>query len=130
MQMNGSVAALLMVLMGAQVPSPPAKAPEPEAAQKAGTATGSIKAPVSPSGSATAPYQKLFDVPSLAAAEAQLKIVLQDQAAHMARPAPKVVCGMVVHPADPQVDPKMIVRPPEPGPTFHIKRIPPPACAE
>ena len=46
------------------------------------------------------------------------------------RAAPKVVCGMVVIPVDPQMDAKMVRRPTESTTTFHIKKIPPAACAE
>jgi hypothetical protein len=43
---------------------------------------------------------------------------------------PKIVCGMVVMPADPRIDPRMIHRSEDRSTTFHIKRIAPPTCAE
>jgi len=119
--MSGSTAALVIALIGTQVPAPPARTPEPPPQATAAAPT--------PSDSATAPYQKLFTPPLDAAAQAQLHAALQEQERRVGR-KPKIVCSMIVYPADPQVDPKMIVRPREPAPTFHIKRIPPPACAE
>ena len=120
--MSGSTAALVLALTGVQIPAPPAKTPEPPPQTTAAAA--------SPSDSATAPYKKLFTPPRDAGARAQLRAALQEQKRRPADREPKIVCGMVVYPADPQVDPKMIVRRPEPAPTSHIKRIPPPACAE
>jgi hypothetical protein len=45
------------------------------------------------------------------------------------KPAPKIVCGMVVMQADPKVDPKFVIRAPEDTSAYKIRRIPPPACA-
>jgi hypothetical protein len=122
MQMSGSIAALVLGLTVAQIPAPPAKTPEPPSQATVGSS--------GPSDSATAPYQKLFTPPRAAAEQPHLQAALQELKRRVEPREPKIVCGMIVYPADPQVDPRMIVRPPEPPPTFHIKRIPPPACAE
>jgi hypothetical protein len=45
-----------------------------------------------------------------------------------AAPQSRIVCGMTVIQADPQVDPKMVIRAPENGPDQKIVRIEPPAC--
>lgn len=113
--MSGFVAGIVLVVAGAQLPvQPPAaidRAPQDTTTPLAG------------------PYQTLFIQPRNAARE-RLGAAVREHARAPATRAPKVVCGMVVVPADPQVDPKMIHRPVEPGPTYHIKRIPPAACAE
>jgi hypothetical protein len=41
---------------------------------------------------------------------------------------PQVVCGMTIIPADPSIDPKMILEVPAGSVDFTIKRIPPPVC--
>ena len=46
------------------------------------------------------------------------------------KPATKIVCGMVVIQADPNIDPKIVVRPPVDSGTSKIRRIVPSACAE
>ena len=46
------------------------------------------------------------------------------------KPAPKVVCGMVVIQADPNVDPRFVIRGPADTTAYKIRRIPPPACAD
>jgi hypothetical protein len=43
-------------------------------------------------------------------------------------PAPKVVCGTLLVPADPAVDPKMRVRPPDTGVRYSGRTIAPPLC--
>ncbi len=72
----------------------------------------------------SAPFQKLF---TTSANEARRQ---EHQRQAIEQSAPKIVCGMVVLRADPAVDPKMIVRPPVSTTTMHIRKIPPPACAE
>ena len=46
------------------------------------------------------------------------------------KPATKIVCGMVVIQADPEVDPKFVIRAPAETSRFKIRRIPPAACAD
>jgi hypothetical protein len=43
-------------------------------------------------------------------------------------PKPAVVCGMTLVPADPKVDPKMRVGPPDRGVAFTMRAIPPTVC--
>jgi hypothetical protein len=122
MQMNGSVAALLMVLMGAQVPSPPAKAPEPPT---------SATPAQSPKASPAAPYRKLFTQPQQSAPLASAHQALQERKQEMEGREPKIVCHMKVIPVDPHLDPKIVIAPRhEPNLTFHLRRIPAPACTE
>ena len=62
------------------------------------------------------PYTKLFQLPK----------GLVDP-----RPAerkPKVVCGMTIIPADPKIDPKMVVQRPFDGVDYKIRTIDPPVC--
>jgi hypothetical protein len=46
------------------------------------------------------------------------------------KPATKIVCGMVVIQADPNIDPKFVIRAPDDSSTMKIRRIPPATCAE
>ena len=46
------------------------------------------------------------------------------------KPARKIVCGMVVIEADPNIDPKILVPPSADSGTAKIRRIVPSACAE
>ena len=90
------------------------------------TVSGSTE-PIQPSG----PFQKLFVAPANdARGQVHLTAALEQHRQAVERSAPKVVCGMVVLRADPAVDPKMIVRPPVSTTTMHIRKIPPPACAD
>ena len=74
------------------------------------------------------PYAKLFIQSKDSDARAQLHAAVKLLAGRQ-NAAPKIVCGMIVLPADPNVDPKMIQRPPvDPAITPQIRRIPPPAC--
>jgi hypothetical protein len=41
--------------------------------------------------------------------------------------APRVVCGMTIIPADPSIDPKMLIEVPSAA-DYTIRRIPPPIC--
>jgi len=45
-----------------------------------------------------------------------------------ATPTPKVVCGMMMIPADPKVDPKMRFAPPDNGVNYALKVVPPAVC--
>jgi hypothetical protein len=77
------------------------------------------------------PFQKLFTQSNDALNQAErARRLLEAQTQIADRNAPKTVCGMIVIPADPQIDPKMVHRPLVPSTTFHIKRVPPTTCAE
>jgi hypothetical protein len=67
------------------------------------------------------PFGKLFEPAEERAAR---------QALASQKPAPKVVCGMVVIQADPNVDPRFIIRAPADTTAYKIRRIPPTACAD
>ena len=58
----------------------------------------------------------------------------QERAARQAvanqKPATRIVCGMVVIQADPNIDPKFVIRAPVDSSTMKIRRIPPATCAE
>jgi hypothetical protein len=70
------------------------------------------------------PYRKLFDT------QTALKAALAQQL-HTATsaPAPKVVCGMTLIPANPTIDPKMMVeKPRSDGTKYTIRAVDPPIC--
>jgi hypothetical protein len=52
------------------------------------------------------------------------------QPAENRQAAPKVVCGMVVIPADPSIDPKIVAPPPPEAANAKIRRIVPDVCVE
>jgi hypothetical protein len=66
------------------------------------------------------PYGKLF----------QARQLWQQAIAEKAKDAkPKVVCGMLIVPADPSLDPKMRIAPPQnPNVEYTIRTIDPPVC--
>jgi hypothetical protein len=66
------------------------------------------------------PYGKLF----------QAQQLLQQAVADKVKESrPTVVCGMVIIPADPSIDPKMRVTPPQdPNVEYKIRTIDPPVC--
>ena len=67
------------------------------------------------------PYRQLFDARQL------LKSAVED--AQISSPQRKVVCGMLIVPADPNVDPKIAVPPNKaPGVEFKIRVMEPPVC--
>ena len=124
--MDALLLGLVLTVAVAQTPAPPAivdpavpRLNVPIASGKAG------------SQELSAPFQKLFAAPAdHARAQERARAALEQHRLAAERSAPKVVCGMVVFPADPQVDAKMIRRPLESATTMHIKKIPPAACAE
>jgi hypothetical protein len=76
-------------------------------------------------GQSNDPYKRLFD------AQQGLKKALEDaQQKTGARPIqPKIVCGMMIVPADPTIDPKMRVTPPQdPNVEYKIRVVEPPIC--
>jgi hypothetical protein len=66
------------------------------------------------------PYGKLF----------QTRQALQQAVGDKANDrTPRVVCGMLVIPADPSLDPKMLITPPQdPSVEYKIRTIDPPVC--
>ena len=71
------------------------------------------------------PYKQLFE------AQTALKLAMaQAQAQAKTSPLkPKVVCGMMIIPADPTLDPKMRITPPQsPNLEYKIRVIEPPVC--
>jgi hypothetical protein len=74
-------------------------------------------------GSRANPYQNLFKPPDLkAAARAEQR----DNATRASEP--RVVCGMKVIPADPNIDPKIFVERPADATRYTMRVIPPPIC--
>jgi len=70
------------------------------------------------------PFGRLFEQADERAARQAL------QAVRSQKSEPKIVCGMVVIPADPRIDPKIVVPPPADAGTSKIRRIVPPVCTE
>jgi hypothetical protein len=64
------------------------------------------------------PYRKLFE---------PQKAVRQPSANQKAA-RPKVVCGMMIVPADPKHDPSMVLQPKADGIDYTIRAIDPPTC--
>ena len=68
---------------------------------------------------ASNPYKKLFE-PQKSLAPS---IANQQPAAK-----PQVVCGMKIIPADPAIDPKMLVKPQADGIDYKLRTVDPPIC--
>lgn len=72
------------------------------------------------------PFARLFQRP-----DADLEITRRALQHRMAEiEPPRVVCGMRVYRADPQVDPRFVKTVPADTSRMAIRRIPPPACAD
>ena len=70
------------------------------------------------------PYRHLF-----AERERALKNALQAKVASTRTvPKPSVVCGTLIVPADPAIDPKMQIAPPNDGVEHKIRTVAPPIC--
>ena len=66
------------------------------------------------------PYGRLFQAQQL------LKKAIDEKAAAK---QPTIVCGMLVIPADPAIDPKMLITPPQdPKVEYRIRTVEPPIC--
>jgi hypothetical protein len=118
--------AALLVLAAAQASNSRPAIPEAAGAAPVTLATEGLPAPAV----GTHSFKKLLTVSEDAMQKARLQAAmeLQRQASNA---QPRVVCGMTVVPADPEIDPKMIHRPAASSTTtFHIKRIAPRACAD
>ena len=112
--MNPVYAGSLVVGIAALLAVPAVSGPD----QPTSSAPSTSLVPFQQQPSSSKPYRQLFEVPGL---ETSVK-----------RPAPiatpRVVCGMTIIPADPSVDPKILVAPPRED-TRHTPRvIPPPVC--
>ncbi len=84
----------------AQTPTPPASA-EPAVPRLNVPIASGMTEPRQPA----APFQKLFAAPAVQArAQERVRAALEQHRLMVERTPPKVVCGMVVIPADPQVD--------------------------
>ena len=69
------------------------------------------------------PYKQLFD------AQQALKAAVAQSQAKMAPLKPKIVCGMMIVPADPTIDPKMRITPPQnPNLEYKIRVVEPSNC--
>jgi hypothetical protein len=124
--MSSLLLGLVLASTVAQTPSPPPSAEPAVRRLKVPIASGMAE-----SRQASAPFQKLFAVPAgEVRRQERIRAALEQQRLAAERDAPKVVCGMVVFPANPQVDAKMVRRPPESATTMHIKKISPAACVE
>jgi hypothetical protein len=70
------------------------------------------------------PYGRLFEPPDLRATTP----VPQFSAPRPETSRPRIVCGMTMIPIDPNVDPKIHVRPRQSDTRYTIRAIPPPVC--
>jgi len=69
------------------------------------------------------PYKRLFE------AQTALKLAMAQAQARTSPLKPKVVCGMTIVPADPTIDPKMRITPPQnPNLEYKIRVLEPPVC--
>jgi hypothetical protein len=118
--------AALLVLAAAQASSSRPAIPEPTGAAPVILGTESLPE----TGVGTHSFKKLFTVSEDAIQKARLQAAAELERQTFST-RPRVVCGMTVIQADPRIDPAMIHRPaPSSTTTFHIKRIPPPACTD
>ncbi len=95
--------------------------------QPGGTGGASVPAPqlAFPQAAPKNPYTKLFAGTAVAAQGP----LVQNQAEQTQPARPKVVCGMMVMPADASIDPRMRVSPPVNDNTTHtIRAVKPPMC--
>lgn len=95
----------------------PAFGDQPSATTSPTARFGALRAPQS-----NDPYSQLFATQKLQAAVQQAESVVATR--------PKAVCGMLIVPADPKVDPKIAI-PPNKAPNleFKIRVIEPPVCS-
>lgn len=114
-------AAMLAVGMATSAPAVVYAAPSgQQASQPLSPGAGGL----SPGAPARAnPYSRLFPVPG---AEPGGRPTPTERRAPT--PEPKVVCGMTLIPANPQIDPGIAVAPPRNSPRFTIRAIEPSVC--
>jgi hypothetical protein len=100
-----------------ELPTPPPEVSQPGP---------STSAPSIPGGNAFGRLQfTLTEPPQNPDRDSIVAVPVPDQ-----KPASKVVCGMVVIRADPEVDPKFVVRAPVDTSAYKIRRIQPQVCAD
>jgi hypothetical protein len=122
--MSALLLGLVVTVAIAQVPAPPAGA---EPSGPSATVPNTSGPTLQPS----TPFQRLFvPTPGDARGQERMRAALEQLRLRPEADKPKIVCGMVVLRADPQVDPQMVKRPTESTTTMHIRKIPPSACAE
>jgi hypothetical protein len=95
-------------------------APFPEQSQS----SPSTSAPSTPGDKA---FNRLFTVPAPPQNPHRDPVVTE---VSEQKPAPKIVCGMVVIQADPTVDPRFVIHAPADTSGFKIRRIQPKVCAD
>ena len=130
--MNSLLAGLLVTVAAAQTP-----APSPAADQAVLNTDVAVGSRLSQSPELSAPFRNLFAKAAEEARRREQRAANErvEEAPAVAHPGiagdrPKVVCGLVVMQANPDVDARMIRRPAESTTTMHIRKIAPPACAE
>lgn len=76
------------------------------------------------------PFTRLFQVPPLSPAGAPRPAprAFPSTPPPPATRGPSVLCGMVVIPADPGIDPKILASPPGGSARYSVRIVPPPAC--
>jgi hypothetical protein len=121
--MSVAVVLPLLIVTIAQVPDRIERLPQQPSA--AVDLSASTPAAAVPAGVDNKAFDKLF-----------ARALLSAQAAGRRPPAdgratlPRVVCGMVVIPANPAVDPKIVILPPPEAADAKIRRLVPEACRE
>jgi hypothetical protein len=77
------------------------------------------------------PYRQIFQAPHPDRSSRTFAGQLPEKSAEKQDMQPRVVCGMVLVPVNPDADPKMIVRPKDdPQPEYKIRKIVPRMCNE
>ena len=113
----------LLLVAVAQAMDQPARAQHPRASMTVDL-TPSTTNSVTPSDTNPSTFKKLFVRPSLTQATSH-----QADNADQKR-TPKVVCGMVVIPGNPAIDPKIVVPPSPQDSNARIRRIVPNVCVD
>jgi hypothetical protein len=121
--MSGTLAFLSLVVAMAQGADQPARSPA-RATPKVDLAP-SIPLAVVPADGNVKYFAKLFVRPTPTAQTGTAPLVAGPEKA-----LPRVVCGMVVIPASPAVDPKIVVLPPPDAGDSKIRRIVPNICTQ
>jgi hypothetical protein len=99
----------------------PAWADQPSSSPSSTTGLGALRS--------SDPYKKLFELQTDSKFELQndwKKMLGQTREGTIAKP--KLVCGMTIIPADPKIDPKMVIALPSGGVDYKIRAVDPPIC--
>jgi hypothetical protein len=121
--MSVAVALPLLIVTIAQVPDRTERLPQQPSA--AVDLSASTPAPAVPAAVDNKAFDKLFAQALLSAQAADRRPSADDRAT-----LPRVVCGMVVIPANPAVDPRIVILPRPQSADAKIRRIVPEACRE